>query len=89
MDSKMAMNAGNDDSLSSFDAWFLDIGIEESKPNFLQQGFRDLDTVVGITSKEELEKMCINLLGNQLKLMLKIRALRRPSADRTRAMTPK
>ncbi|XP_078380283.1 uncharacterized protein LOC144663248 [Oculina patagonica] len=73
--------AGNGESL--FDAWFLDNGIEEFKEIFVQEGFKDLETVSEITSKEELEAMGISLLGNKLKLMAKIRALkrRRPAAD--------
>ena len=83
----MAMDASiNDESLiSSFDAWFLDNGIQEFKPNFLQLGFNDLGRVAEITTKEELEKMGIILLGAQLKLMSKIRALKRPSAERSTA----
>ena len=61
----------------------FDNRIEEFKQIFrLQEGFRDLDTVAEITSKEELEVMGINLLGSKLKLMSKIRAFKTPSVDR-------
>ena len=55
--------------------------IEEFKPIFLRQGFKDLETVMEITSKEELREMGITLLGSQLKLLSRIRTLKRPAAD--------
>ena len=80
IDSKMAMDVSVTVS-EAFDAWFSENEIEEFKPIFLRQGFKDLETVMEITSKEELREMGITLLGSQLKLLSRIRTLKRPAAD--------
>ena len=69
---------------SRFGAWFVDNDIEEFKSIFLQQGFNDLETVMEISSKNELKEMGIHLLGSQLKLLSKINALKRPPTESTK-----
>ena len=75
-----------DESLSSFDAWFSDNRIEQFKLTFLVQGFRDLETIVEITIKEELHAMGIHLLGDKLKLMSKIRDLKTMRIDNAKTV---
>lgn len=81
----MAANDSVGEIFSRFHAWFVNNGIEEFEPIFLQQGFNDLETVMEISSKNELKEMGIHLLGSQLKLLSKINALnKRPSTESTK-----
>ena len=60
----------------NFDKWFAENEMEETKPIFVQQRFRDLKTVAEISSQEELEQIGITLLGDKLFVMRKIRSLK-------------
>ena len=60
----------------NFDKWFAENGMEEFKPIFVLQRFRDLKTVAEISSQKELEQIGITLLGDNLFVMRKIRSLK-------------
>ena len=77
----MAANDSVGENFSRFHAWFVNNGIEEFEPIFLKQRFNDLETVMEISSKNELKEMGIHLLGSQLKLLSKINALQRLSTE--------
>ena len=60
----------------NFDKWFAENEMEEFKPIFVEQRFRDLKTVAEISSQEELEQIGITLLGDKLFVMRKLRSLK-------------
>ena len=59
-----------------FDKWFADNEMEEFKPLFVQQRFRDLCMIAEISSQDELGTLGINLLGDKLFVMRKIQTLK-------------
>ena len=70
-----------------FNDWFSNSRFEEYKPIFVAQGFVDLNTIAGISSKDELDEIGICLLGKKLMLMSKIQELKTTLSNNVRTIT--